>query len=92
MNAARINRNIGGFFMGGTALIADLLRLGVAGGYSNSSFNVNDRFSTGSSDNYHVRLMGALAGTPSACVLAVVIPGMTSKRTAISFFRVSTTR
>lgn len=58
MNAARINRNIGGFFMGGDTLIADLLRLGIAGGYSNSSFNVNDRFSTGSSDNYHVTAYG----------------------------------
>jgi outer membrane autotransporter protein len=58
MNAARINRNIGGFFMGGDTLIADLLRLGIAGGYSNSSFNVNERFSTGSSDNYHVTAYG----------------------------------
>ncbi|SDZ88624.1 autotransporter outer membrane beta-barrel domain-containing protein [Nitrosospira multiformis] len=58
MNAARINRNIGGFFMGGDTLVADLLRLGIAGGYSNSSFNVNERFSTGSSDNYHVTAYG----------------------------------
>jgi outer membrane autotransporter protein len=58
MNAARVGRNIGGFFMGGDTLVADILRLGIAGGYSNSSFTVNERYSTGSSDNYHVTLYG----------------------------------
>jgi hypothetical protein len=42
--------------------VANLLRLGIAGGYSNSSFNVNERFSTGSSDNYHVAAYGGTLG------------------------------
>ena len=57
-NAARINRSIGGFFLGADTMIANAVRLGIAGGYSNSSFNVNQRYSTGSSDNYHLALYG----------------------------------
>jgi outer membrane autotransporter protein len=57
-NAARIDRSIGGFFLGADTMIANAVRLGIAGGYSNSSFNVNQRYSTGSSDNYHLALYG----------------------------------
>lgn len=57
-NAATIKRDIGGFFAGGDGIVADTWRVGVLGGYSRSTFNVEDRYSAGSSDNYHVGLYG----------------------------------
>ncbi len=57
-NAARLNRSIGGFFVGADAPVSDTWRLGAAGGYSRTSFNVRDRASSGSSDNYHLGVYG----------------------------------
>ncbi len=57
-NAATIRRDIGGFFMGADGGVGDTWRVGVLGGYSRSTFNVRDRSSSGSSDNYHVGLYG----------------------------------
>lgn len=57
-NAATIKRDIGGLFAGGDGLITDTIRLGVLGGYSHSTFQVADRNSFGSSDNYHLGLYG----------------------------------
>jgi outer membrane autotransporter protein len=57
-NAATIDTSIGGFFVGGDAVIADLLRLGMATGYSNSSFSVAERTSSGSSDEYPLAVYG----------------------------------
>ncbi len=39
-------------------LVADTWRAGVLGGYSRSTFNVKDRNSSGTSDDYHVGLYG----------------------------------
>ncbi|GLI94262.1 autotransporter outer membrane beta-barrel domain-containing protein [Methylocystis echinoides] len=57
-NAARLERSIGGFFVGADAPVFDTWRFGAVAGYSNSSFNAKDRHSSGSSDNYHVGLYG----------------------------------
>ncbi|MPZ38779.1 MAG: autotransporter outer membrane beta-barrel domain-containing protein [Rhizobiales bacterium] len=57
-NAARIDRDIGGFFTGVDMPVAETWRLGLAAGYSNSSFDVIQRSSSGTSDNYHFALYG----------------------------------
>jgi outer membrane autotransporter protein len=57
-NAARLDRSTGGFLIGGDAPIFDTWRLGMMAGYSRSNFNVRDRASSGTSDNYHFGLYG----------------------------------
>lgn len=57
-NAARLNRSTGGLFVGGDGLAFDSWRLGALAGYSHMNFNVHDRSSSGSSDNYHLGLYG----------------------------------
>ncbi|BCH24969.1 outer membrane autotransporter barrel domain-containing protein [Mesorhizobium sp. L-8-3] len=57
-NAARLSRSTGGFFIGADAPVFDTWRFGAVAGYSSTSFDVKDRFSSGSSDNYHVGLYG----------------------------------
>lgn len=57
-NAARLTRSTGGFFVGGDAPIFDTWRLGMVAGYSRTDFNVRDRRSSGTSDNYHLGLYG----------------------------------
>ncbi|MDW6020390.1 autotransporter domain-containing protein [Mesorhizobium sp. BAC0120] len=59
-NAADLDRDLGGFFVGGDALIADAFRLGILGGYSRSSFDIDDRRSSGTSDNYHLGIYGGM--------------------------------
>ena len=63
-NAAHINRTIGGIFLGADTLIADKFLLGLAGGYSNSSFTVPERASTSRSDNYHLSGYGGTQWGP----------------------------
>jgi outer membrane autotransporter protein len=58
-NAAELDRSIGGVFLGGDALVMDSVRLGLFGGYSDSSFDVDERNSSGSAENWH---LGAYAG------------------------------
>lgn len=58
-NAARVKSSTGGFLMGADTPVSDVWRLGVMAGYSRSDFNVQDRSSSGDSDNYH---LGAYAG------------------------------
>jgi outer membrane autotransporter protein len=60
LNAAQLDRSIGGFFMGADTLVGSNWRVGAVGGYSHSSFNVGDLDSSGSSDDIH---LGAYAGT-----------------------------
>ncbi|MDI6029393.1 autotransporter domain-containing protein [Corticibacterium sp. UT-5YL-CI-8] len=59
-NAVRLDYSTGGFLGGADALVAETWRVGVLAGYSRTSFDVDDRRSSGSSDNYH---LGAFAGT-----------------------------
>jgi len=60
-NAARLTHSTGGFLTGLDAPVFDGWRLGVMAGYSHTSFEANDRRSSGSSDNYHVGLYGGTA-------------------------------
>ena len=57
-NAARLNRSTGGFFIGADAPAFDTWRLGLVAGYSQTSFDVKDRQSSGSSNNFHLGLYG----------------------------------
>lgn len=55
--AAGIDHTTGGFLVGADAS-AGIWRLGMVGGYTNTSFDVDARSSSGSSDNYHFGLYG----------------------------------
>ncbi|MCV9937179.1 autotransporter domain-containing protein [Boseaceae bacterium BT-24-1] len=57
-NAARLMRSTGGLLLGADAAVFDHLRFGIIAGYSRSEFDVNNRFSSGESDNYHLGLYG----------------------------------
>ena len=57
-NAAELDRSIGGFFTGIDALVADDMRLGLIGGYTHSSFDVDDRASSGSANAAHLGAYG----------------------------------
>jgi outer membrane autotransporter protein len=63
-NAATLSHGSGGLLAGADASVADW-RLGVLVGYSHSGFSVDDRASSGSSDNYHLGLYG---GTETGAV------------------------
>ena len=57
-NAATLNRSTGGLFVGIDAPVFNGWRLGMAGGFGSSSFDVKDRASSGSSDDYHLGVYG----------------------------------
>ncbi|MGF6159758.1 subtilase-type serine protease [Ensifer sp. KUDG1] len=57
-NAAALSRSTGGFVAGLDGLVNDDWRLGFLAGYSSSSFKVDDRRSSASSDNYHLGVYG----------------------------------
>ncbi|WP_186398116.1 autotransporter domain-containing protein [Stappia sp. P2PMeth1] len=59
-NAAALDRSTGGFFIGADGEVIDNWNFGVLAGYSHSSFNVDERASSGSADSYH---LGAYGGT-----------------------------
>ncbi|MDR2239913.1 MAG: autotransporter domain-containing protein [Zoogloeaceae bacterium] len=62
-NAARLERDTGGLFIGADGQITDNIRLGILGGYSRSDFKASKRGSSGEADNYHLGLYaGAQAG------------------------------
>jgi outer membrane autotransporter protein len=60
-NAAKLKRSIGGVFFGADAPIAGNARLGAVAGYSRASFDVDDRHSSGSRDDYHLGVYGGAA-------------------------------
>ena len=57
-NAAKLSQTTGGVFAGYDAEVAENARLGALAGYSRTSFDVNDRVSSGESDNYHLGIYG----------------------------------
>lgn len=57
-NAAQLNRTTGGFIVGVDGKVSDVWRVGGFAGYSATSFDVQERRSSGGSDNYHVGLYG----------------------------------
>ncbi|TPK70886.1 autotransporter outer membrane beta-barrel domain-containing protein [Mesorhizobium sp. B2-4-15] len=56
-NAAAFDRSTGGLLVGADGLAGNW-RVGVVGGYSHTSFDADDRHSSGDSDNYHLGLYG----------------------------------
>ncbi|MBN9548101.1 MAG: autotransporter outer membrane beta-barrel domain-containing protein, partial [Alphaproteobacteria bacterium] len=56
-NAAAFDRSTGGFLTGADGTLGDW-RVGLVGGYSRTSFDVDDRHSSGDSDNYHFGVYG----------------------------------
>lgn len=56
-NAAAFDRSAGGLLIGADGMAGDW-RIGLAGGYSRTSFDADDRHSSGDSDNYHLGLYG----------------------------------
>lgn len=59
-NASRLDRSTGGFLAGVDVPIADAWRGGLIAGYSHSSFDIDERLSSGSSNNFH---LGAYGGS-----------------------------
>ena len=59
-NAASVRRSTGGLTFGVDAFLFDGWRVGLLGGYSNTSISINGRNSSGKSDNYHI---GVYAGS-----------------------------
>ncbi|WP_418460280.1 autotransporter domain-containing protein [Brucella intermedia] len=57
-NAGKLKQSTGGFVAGYDAEIVENWRLGALAGYSRTSFDVNDRNSSGHSDNYHLGIYG----------------------------------
>ncbi|MCT7378693.1 autotransporter domain-containing protein [Chelativorans salis] len=64
-NAAALDRDIGGFFLGADMAVADTWRLGVLTGHSRSTLEIDERTSSASSDNFHLGLYG---GTQSGAI------------------------
>lgn len=58
-NAARLEHSTGGVLFGGDALVAETVRFGLMAGYTQSDVSVDQRASSGSSDNAH---LGIYAG------------------------------
>ncbi|WP_292190062.1 autotransporter domain-containing protein [Mesorhizobium sp.] len=56
-NAAAFDRSTGGLLAGADTLLGGW-RIGLLGGYSHSSFDADDRNSSGKSDSYHLGLYG----------------------------------
>lgn len=56
-NAAAFDRSTGGLLAGADTLVGGW-RVGLLGGYSHSSFDADDRNSSGKSDSYHLGLYG----------------------------------
>ncbi|RUT97183.1 autotransporter outer membrane beta-barrel domain-containing protein, partial [Mesorhizobium sp. USDA-HM6] len=56
-NAAAFDRSTGGLLMGADGLVGDW-RVGLLGGYSHSSFDIDARHSSGDADSYHLGLYG----------------------------------
>ncbi len=57
-NAASLDSSIAGFLMGVDAAVTSSARVGLVGGYSRSTLNVDARSSSGDIDNYDVGLYG----------------------------------
>jgi outer membrane autotransporter protein len=57
-NAARLDRSTGGVLLGADGTVDDRWRLGLAGGYTRSSLDVDGRRSSASIDSYHLSAYG----------------------------------
>jgi fibronectin-binding autotransporter adhesin len=58
-NAASLDTSTGGFILGADAQVADAFRLGLAGGLTRTSFDIDGRLSSGSNESVFAALFGA---------------------------------
>ena len=58
-NASSLHRDLQGMIAGVDVAPSDEVRLGIAGGYTHSGFDIADRNGTGSIDSYHIAAYGA---------------------------------
>lgn len=65
-NAGKLKQSTGGFVAGYDAEVVENWRLGALAGYSRTSFDVNDRNSSGHSDNYHLGIYGGTQWSATA--------------------------
>ncbi len=66
-NAASLDTSTGGFILGADALVSEAVRIGVAGGFTRTTFDVVGRLSSGSNDS----VFGALYGSSSWGVVSL---------------------
>ncbi len=83
-NAASLDSSIAGFLMGVDAAVTSSARVGLVGGYSRSTLNVNSRSSSGDIDNYDVGLYGGTQFGALSLFGARPTRGTTSRSTARS--------
>ncbi|WP_449101553.1 autotransporter outer membrane beta-barrel domain-containing protein [Pseudomonas veronii] len=57
-NVADLHHSTGGVLIGADGFVTETVHVGLVTGYGHSSFDANDRDSSGSSDNYHFGLYG----------------------------------
>lgn len=57
-NAAQFDRNIGGIFAGIDTPVTENFRIGLMGGFSRASYDIDDRNTTGSSNNFDIGIYG----------------------------------
>lgn len=94
-NVAKLDRRSAGFLVGIDKAVGEASRVGVAAGYSRSSFDVSARASSGDSDNFHVATYAGtklgivdLGGTlsysygKSETTRTVIVGGLTDTLTA----------
>ncbi|MCJ2127575.1 autotransporter domain-containing protein [Methylobacterium sp. E-045] len=74
-NAARLTRETGGFVLGGDIRLGDLWRVGVASGYTVTSFDVTGRLSSGSVESGFGALYGSGVVGPVAMRLGFIGSG-----------------
>lgn len=58
-NAAGLNTSTGGFILGADAQVSDAFRLGVAGAFTRTIYDVDARLSSGSNDSIYAALYGS---------------------------------
>lgn len=83
-NAGAISSDTGGFLTGIDGALGENWRAGAVAGYSRSTFRVDERASSGDSQNWHLGLYGGGQWGRSACAPAPPTPGTTSRSAAMS--------
>lgn len=58
-NAAALDKSTGGFILGADAQVSDAVRVGLAGGFTRTTFDVDGRVSSGSNDSIFAALYGS---------------------------------
>ncbi len=77
-NAASLDTSTGGFILGVDALVADSFRIGMAGGFTRTTFDIDGRLSSGSNESIFGALYGSNHGEASLSYWALRTSDMTS--------------